>query len=75
MMEDWRTARITFNGSIVIGFYPTYERYGKFYDSAGYTYRAGERVITYDKHLQYTANQPPGAPLFYISSLVDWKAE
>lgn len=75
MMEDWRTARITFNGSIVVGFYPTYERYGKFYASDGSVYRAGERMINYDKHFQYTANQPPGSPLFYISSLLDWKAE
>lgn len=75
MMEDWRTARITFNGSIVMGFYPTYERYGKSYVNTGYTYRAGERQINYDRHYQFTANQPPGSPLFFISALLDWKAE
>lgn len=75
MMEDWRTARITFNGSMVMGFYPTYERYGKSYSTSGYIYRAGERLVTYDRHYQFMLNQPPGAPLFYISALLDWKAE
>lgn len=75
MVEDWRTAAITYNGSTVVGFYPVYERYGRYYGSDGYTYRAGKREINYDKHYQFTANQPPGSPLFFISALLDWKAE
>lgn len=75
MVEDWRTAPIVYNGSTVVGFYPVYERYGRWYSSDGYTYRAGSRQINYDKHYQLTANQPPGSPLFFISALLDWKAE
>ncbi len=75
MMEDWRAARITFNGSIVVGFYPVYERYGKFWEASGYTYRAGERIISYDPHFQFSVNQPPGAPVFYVSALLDWKVD
>lgn len=75
MMEDWRAARISFNGSIVVGFYPVFERYGKFWEASGYTYRAGERIISYDPHFQFSANQPPGAPVFYVSALLDWKVD
>jgi hypothetical protein len=77
MMEDWRTATITFNGSTVVGYYPVYERYGRYYDftNPDYVYRSGPRILDFDKHFQFTVNQPPGAPLFFVSSLLDWKAE
>ncbi|MGE3684157.1 MAG: hypothetical protein AB7G93_20745 [Bdellovibrionales bacterium] len=76
MMEDWTGAPINFNGSIVIGFYPVYERYGRYYAPTGsYTYRAGTRNINYDKHYHHISNQPPGVPLFSVSALLDFKAE
>lgn len=76
MNEDWATPKavLTFNGSVVIGYYPVYEIYGRAYGN-GKVYRSYTRNINFDKHFQYTVNQPPGSPVFFISALLDWKAE
>lgn len=40
-----------------------------------FTYRAGNRLINYDKHLELIKNQPPGSPTFYTSSTQSWKVK
>jgi hypothetical protein len=71
LMEDWTGSTLTFNGSIVAGFYPVYDRGGRYYES-GVIYRAGTRNISYDPHLNLSNNQPPGTPSFSISDVEKW---
>ncbi len=78
-------ATMTLNGSIAIGYYPVFYRGGRYFNSvfsggdngiSSYnyaTYNANKKIITYDKHLEQIANQPPGSPVFYTSSVQSWK--
>lgn len=76
LYEDWTGQQMTFNGSIAVGFYPVYEKSSRFWcqGCSGRTYAAGNRYIGYDQHLSLGVNQPPGSPLFFVSSVVNWKA-
>ncbi len=68
-LEDWKgTVKATVNGSFVVGFSPVYLR----------THHAGRkrtppaRPWSYDHHLDFPANQPPGAPHFEVFAIKDW---
>ncbi len=76
LMEDWQGQEFTLNGSVVIGFYPVYYNHGRFWSAnPNITYAAGTRKISFDRHFEYSANQPPGSPLFYINQVINWSAK
>ena len=86
IIEDWAGKDLNYTGSIVLGFYPVYYRGGRYYYNYDWldttsrqpynlaTYRAGNRTLHFDPHLEIPSHQPPGAPVFFTSSLLNWKA-
>ncbi|HVK61493.1 MAG TPA: hypothetical protein VM432_08085, partial [Bdellovibrionales bacterium] len=78
MMENWAGQPLHFTGAIAVGYYPVYYRQNPVYNFANpmsFTYSAGERYISYDPHFNTPARQPPGTPMFYISSVLNWKVD
>ncbi len=77
--EDWSLApaTMTYNGSIMVGFYPVYYRHGRSYSrwSPNASYTAGPRFINFDEHYNNMANQPPGTPTYNISSVINWQSQ
>ena len=66
-LEDWKDIDATVNGSFVVGFSPVYLR----------TKHNGQKVPpnrpwSYDHHLDFPANQPPGGPRFEVFAIKDW---
>ena len=74
--EDWLGKTLEFNGSQVVAFHSVYGFSGAGgVGSAAQIGRAPKRDFSYDKHLDALANQPPGAPLYEISGIYNWRAE
>ncbi len=66
-LEDWGGLDATVNGSFVVGFAPVYLR-GKHNGQKV----APNRPWSYDNHLDFPANQPPGSPHFDVFAIKDW---
>lgn len=68
MMEDWTSATFNFSGSTVVGFYPVFRRVGRMWHPLA-TYRAGVRNLSFDTNYSKMSNQPPGTPIYNVSSV------
>ena len=78
LMENWGGYTLNYTGAISVAYYPVYYRQGPvfFYvNSNNYSYSAGTRTINFDSHFTSAAGQPPGTPIFYISSVINWKTQ
>lgn len=71
LVEDWSGKTMTTNGSIVVGFYPVYQRSGL--STAATTFRPPIRVYRYDPHFSLATNQPPGTFTYPASAIYQWK--
>ena len=74
--ENWLGKTLTFNGSQVVAFHSVFGFSGAGgVGSAAQIGRPPVRDFSYDKHLDALANQPPGAPLYEISGIYNWRSE
>lgn len=71
-MEKWTGVPCVLEGAIVDGFNSVFQ--DQPWKLTGY-YRPPNRNWSFDTHLQFVANQPPGAPIFDVSAVRYWKRE
>lgn len=73
--EEWGGKDLVFNGAQVVGFSSVFGYAGAVRSGALGIGNAPIRKYSYDKHLDALANQPPGAPLYEISGIYNWRSE
>ena len=67
-LEDW-SGNFNFTGSLVVGYYPVYQLAP--ISNSGYS--PPNRNFHYDPHFSLTANQPPGAFIFPVAAVNQWR--
>lgn len=72
--EPWGSNTLVFRGSQVIGFHSVYDPSGAGGGGGGIG-GAPVRDFGYDFHLDIIGNQPPGAPLYEVSGIYNWRAD
>jgi hypothetical protein len=76
-LENWSGRVATIHGSLVAGFRSVYQDQGFVVadGTAAGPYKAPQRNWNFDPNFAKPANQPPGAPSFFVSAIERWNRD